>query len=451
VDFDFVYDEVDELYGSNGNPSVPPPVILKLMLLLVFYNVRSERELLDTLPERIDWLWFLGYDLDSPAPNHSVLSKARKRWGTEVFRNFFERVVWQCVEAGLVDPRKLFVDASFVDANASMESLVEIRSVKHRVHQSYGEFERRLEEKEPSHRPSFKKVNAKRVSTTDPDAAVSRDGKPKLAYKVHRAVEGGNEIITETRTTPGDTHESHVLAALLDGHAAHTGKQADTVVADAQYGTVENLLTCHERGVKTHMPHLGQAAQKRNAVRGVFGEDKFSYDAEHDVLVCPAGQPLTRQGLDLKNDSVCYGARQTSCAACPLRPQCTKNKAGRRVRRHVRQDVLDRKHKESSSTAGRRDIRTRQHLMERSFARSKRYGYDRARWRGLWRVEIQELLTCTVQNIQVLVRRMRPRPTAQAHRRRPSSWAFDVPLRCLLLLRDVLVAAARHLFVPEPA
>ncbi len=48
IDFDFVYDEVDTLYGTNGNPSVPPPVILKLMLLLLFYNVRSERELMDT-------------------------------------------------------------------------------------------------------------------------------------------------------------------------------------------------------------------------------------------------------------------------------------------------------------------------------------------------------------------------------------------------------------------
>ena len=94
VDFDFTYDEVGGLYGANGNPSVPPPVILKLMLLLVFYNVRSERELLDTLPERMDWLWFLGFDLDTLAPNHSVLSKARKRWGVEVFRSFFERVVW---------------------------------------------------------------------------------------------------------------------------------------------------------------------------------------------------------------------------------------------------------------------------------------------------------------------------------------------------------------------
>ena len=43
VDFDFMYEEVADTYGKNGNVSVPPPVVLKLMLLLFFYNVRSER------------------------------------------------------------------------------------------------------------------------------------------------------------------------------------------------------------------------------------------------------------------------------------------------------------------------------------------------------------------------------------------------------------------------
>ena len=88
IDFDFIYQEVNECYGHNGNVSVPPPVILKLMLLLIFYNVRSERELMETISERIDWLWFLGYDLDSEIPNHSVLSKARKKWGSEVLKAF---------------------------------------------------------------------------------------------------------------------------------------------------------------------------------------------------------------------------------------------------------------------------------------------------------------------------------------------------------------------------
>src|SRR5512139_3580751 len=102
IDFNFVYGKVRDLYGSNGNVSVPPPVILKLMLLLVLYNVRSERELMETVPERLDWLWFLGYDLNGEVPDHSVLSKARRRWGVELFRGFFERIVIQCVEAGLV-------------------------------------------------------------------------------------------------------------------------------------------------------------------------------------------------------------------------------------------------------------------------------------------------------------------------------------------------------------
>src|SRR5688572_19990195 len=101
VDFEFSYAEVEHLYGGVGHVSVPPPVILKLMFLLVYYNVRSERELMQTLPERLDWLWFLGFDIDTPAPDHSVLSKARRRWGPAVFRSLFERVVRQCVEAGL--------------------------------------------------------------------------------------------------------------------------------------------------------------------------------------------------------------------------------------------------------------------------------------------------------------------------------------------------------------
>lgn len=125
IDFDFIYKEVEDNYGLNGNVSVPPPVILKLMLLLVFYNVRSERELIYTLSERLDWLWFLGYDLDTEIPDHSVLSKARKRWGVEAFKGFFERVVWQCVEAGLVDGSKIFVDLSLVDANASNNSVID--------------------------------------------------------------------------------------------------------------------------------------------------------------------------------------------------------------------------------------------------------------------------------------------------------------------------------------
>src|SRR5574342_1112659 len=141
IDFDFIYAEVKDTYGSNGNVSIPPPVILKMMLLLVLYNVRSERELMETIPERLDWLWFLGYDLNWEVPDHSVLSKARKRWGVELFRRFFERVVIQCVAEGLVDGSKIFIDSSLVDANASNNSVIDTKSLKGQLHENYKKLE----------------------------------------------------------------------------------------------------------------------------------------------------------------------------------------------------------------------------------------------------------------------------------------------------------------------
>ena len=69
----------------------------------------------------------LGLDLDSEIPHHSVLSKARKRWGVELFRSFFERIVWQCVENGLVDGGKLFCDSSLVQADACVTRLSILR------------------------------------------------------------------------------------------------------------------------------------------------------------------------------------------------------------------------------------------------------------------------------------------------------------------------------------
>ena len=94
IDFTFVRAETAHSYGQNGNVSVDPAVILKLMFLLFYDNVASERELMGMVAERLDYLWFLGYGLDDLIPNHSVLSKARARWGKEVFESFL--CAWSC-------------------------------------------------------------------------------------------------------------------------------------------------------------------------------------------------------------------------------------------------------------------------------------------------------------------------------------------------------------------
>jgi transposase len=405
IDFDFSYQEVKDLYGANGNVSVPPSVILKLMLLLVLYNVRSERELMVTVPERLDWLWFLDYDLDTEIPNHSVLSKARNKWGVEVFRSFFERIVVQCVEGGLVDGSKIFMDSSLVDANASNASVIDTRNLRHQLHKNYKQLEARLEEKDESTDSSraYVKQNKRYISSTDPDAAIVNRGKPKLSYQVHRAVDGRHEIITATDATAGDINEAHLMIPLMEQHKLTTGLTADTVVADSKYGTIDNFLACRDRGIQAHMPDLRAVAAKRTAKLNIFTEEHFRYSSEEDVYYCPAGQKLTPRSLHMNRQSRDYGAPKKVCAACHMQEQCTKSKAGRTIKRHLRQDDLNNMRDASHSAKAKRDIKTRQHLMERSFARSTRYDFDRARWRGLWRMRIQEYLICAIQNIQALI------------------------------------------------
>jgi len=390
VDFDFIYQMVAPTYGVNGNVSVPPPVILKLMLLLVFYNVRSERELMTTLPERLDWLWFIDFDLDDDLPDHSVLSKARSRWGTAAFKHFFERIVCQCVAAGLVDGAKIFMDSSLIQADASNHSIINLNSLKSRLNRHYQELEARLEEL-PADWKGNGKLNRTHLSTTDPDASLVSKGKVRsqLSFKVHRAVDAETEVITATEVTSGAVNEGQLLPDLIDQHTANTASQVEVVVADSQYGTIHNYLECHDRGLEAHIPPL-KDGQVRN---GRFSDEAFTYDPKDDVYLCPAGQRLQRTRYDRNRETFQYQGQAKICQACSLRDQCTDAKTARTLRRHLRHDEIQLMRERAQSCGSQKDLRTRQHLMERSFARAVRFGFKRARWRRLWRVRIQEYLT----------------------------------------------------------
>jgi transposase len=453
IDFSFIYKEVEDTYGTKGNVSVPPPTILKLMLLFIFYNVRSERELMETIPERLDWLWFLGYNLDSSIPDHSVLSKARKRWGAEAFKNFFERVVMQCLHAGLIDGSKIFMDSSLIDADASNNSVVNTGSLKKYLNESYQELEKRLdnaedkgsastvaEQEKGSDEPKAQEnttnqekkrvslvraveerpenetqdktrnkprsnVNSTHVSTTDPDASIVRQGgKAHLSYKTHRAVDPLHEVITAVEVTPGAVNEAHKMADLIEHHEKNTDKKVTTVVADSKYGTIDNFLFCHDKGILPHIPFLKKSHEDKGSKKGIFPEDAFTYDPETDTVICPAQKRLKKRTFHKDRQSTEYVASRKDCSLCLLQSRCTKNKLGRTVHRHIHKEKLDAMVAASNTPRARRDIKTRQDLMERSFAHGTRYDFDDARWRGLWKVNIQEYLVAAIQNIQILLR-----------------------------------------------
>ena len=395
IDFSFVRAEVASLYGECGNPSVDPAVLLKLNFLLFYENVPSERQLMEQLPLRLDWLWFCGYDLDSEVPDHSVPSKARRRWGPEVFASFFARVLAQCVDAGLVDGKTVHVDASVVAGNASRDTVEPV--LRRAGKELYARLEKTAEPPADASAGNF-------TSPTDPDARLTRvKGQAVLGYKEHRVVDDASGVITVTETTGAATSEAHALPQLLDAHARAVGARAETVVADKQYGTAENYRAVENRGAEACIPH-----ERRVHPKGYFAPEEFRYDAGRDAFTCPAGQTLARWVEKPEEQRVQYKARAAVCAACAMRARCTDAKSGRRVDRHDLQDFIDRADAALSKGERRRLMARRKSVMEGSFAdAANNHGFKRARWRSLAKVHLQGLLIATVQNVRKLLRAWR--------------------------------------------
>jgi len=415
IDFSFAREEVAHCYGRNGNESVPPEAILKMMFLLFFDDIKSERELMEVIGERLDYLWFLDYSLDEKIPDHSVLSKARARWGKEVFENLFVRTVAQCVEAGLVDGSKLHVDASLIDANAAKESVIKgppqlIAALK----RAYQATESKLEE--TSTPGNYQAVNDRMMSQSDPDAALVRKGSgdSRPRYQNHRVIDDQKGVITATETTAGSIAENKKLMDLLKQHEKNTCCQVQTVVADHKYGTTENYVACQARGITTHMGDaLGKARHAQE--RTIFGDEAFTYDPVRDIYRCPAGQSLKPRRMHTIRRTIEYKAPRRVCAACVLRSQCTRSHHGRTVQRHEKQGALDVARAQAHSVAARRDRKRRQHLIERSFAdAANNHHFKRARWRRLWRQQIQDYLIVAIQNVRILLAHQNPKRSAAA-------------------------------------
>jgi hypothetical protein len=378
-----------------------------------------------------------------------------------VFETVFARGVAQCVQAGLVGGRKIHLDGSLVDANASNNSVCkgpEVLMARLRK-ELQGEMVK-LQESEaaPAAGPAdpeplpasssspapeacagagrvapdeasssappaettgaaarggtkkyYRRKNRALVSTTDSEAAVVRKGSlgPRARYKNHRAVDDRCGVITAVETTAGDVEENARLMPLIDQHEKNTSCRVEVAVADTQYGTVENFRACRQRGIVSHRANLAATQAAKSAQQGIFGIEQFVYDPPTDTYRCPAGQTLTRRKHKRQRQAYEYACAAATCHACSLRPHCTRAKppAARTIKRHYDQEVIDAAKEQSHSRAAKQDRRRRKWRMEGSFGdAATHHGFKRARWRRRWRQQVQDLLIATVQNLRTLVR-----------------------------------------------
>jgi IS5 family transposase len=402
VDFKFIRSKVADLYGTRGNKSVDPAVILKLMFLAFYENVKSERVLMSQLPLRLDWLWFCGYDIDDSTPDHSVISKARRRWGMDVFAEFFENILDQCINTGLVDGETIHVDSSMIDADASRGTLkCQFRKISNNL---YEELEGTIE-------PILPKLE-KRVSTTDPDARLGRKyGKITLGYKDHRAVDDKHGIVTATVTTPANINDEKVLTEVIDEHKANTGIKVKAVAADKAYGIGENYKHLYEQGITPCISH------KRNNSNcdPAFNNDKFLYDNERDCYICPEGRLLKRKQFSANKNSVVYNANRKTCHQCQHFKKCvTSKKSGRQIQRNLNQEYINWADNCLTKHERKRLMARRQYKAEGSFAdAANNHGFKRSRFRGIEKVQIQNVMIAAIQNLRKLMRHISRKPALQ--------------------------------------
>jgi transposase len=419
LDLRFVRDLVADTYSHTGQRSIDPEVLFKMMLIGYFYGITSERRLAEDIAVNMAYMWYLGYDVDEQTPNHSVISKARTRYGKAVFEEFFTRILAECVKAGLVRGEKVFADSTCIRADASLKSIT-LRPDAIEPSLSSKEFVDKLfadnpaeaeatptpasapssnHQNEPPPRQSYS--NKTHVSTTDPEAAIVSHGQKlplQFAYKEHFTVDSQARVITALTVTSAAIGDESQLKPLLEKQPVPIRE----VGADTKYGTCENYKYLIEHGILPSIPSW-ESGSPSNA--GRFGVKQFVYDEATDTYTCPQGKKLKRNSDTVNNNAHTYHARKKECGACPLRSKCISPKTScRHIFRQIHQTFKD-KAKEYLSTAHAQEtIRQRKMYAELINAESKtRHGLRRSMFRGLDKVSIQVLMTASVQNIKRLL------------------------------------------------
>jgi transposase len=242
-----------QLYSRVGRPSIAPERLLRALLLQVLYSVRSERLLMEQLDYNLLFRWFVGLKADDPIWDATVFTKNRQRLlDGDIARAFFERVVAQARERGLLSDEHFTVDGTLIEAWASLKSFKRTDAPPtapddpgNPTVNFHGERRR----------------NTTHSSTTDPDAQLFRKGpahEAKLYYQGHVLMENRHGLAVDGSLTPAtgfaERDQGLVMAAQLPAQA--------TLGADKSYDTrdfVDGL-----RGLNV-TPHVAQNTTKRSS------------------------------------------------------------------------------------------------------------------------------------------------------------------------------------------
>jgi transposase len=251
-----------------GRESIPPGVYFRMLLVGYFEGLDSQRAIAWRCSDSLSLRAFLGTLLDQATPDHSSLTKIRKRLPQDVHERVFVFVLKLAEERGLLAGRTVAVDSTLLEANAAMRAIVRkdtgegYRDYLKRLAAEAGVAEPTAEDLRRFDRGRKKKGSNKEwESPADPDSRIARmkDGRTHLAYKAEHVVDLDSEFVLAAEVYPADrpdpaTLVESVLAAQVNVVLAGSTQEIEEAAADKGYHKAETLAGCARWHTRTYIP-----------------------------------------------------------------------------------------------------------------------------------------------------------------------------------------------------
>ena len=252
-------------YSATGRPGVPPERLLKALLLMALYSVRSERQLCEQIDLNLLFRWFLDMQPSEEAFDATTFTKNRQRLEKHgLAKAFFDAVVAEALTRGLCSEH-FSVDGTLVESFASAKS-----------------FRPRDEDESPGDGNGFqpsnpevdfhgqKRTNETHSSRTDPEAKLYRKGRgkeAKLSHMGHAMTENRHGLVmTVTATEASGTAERKATLQMLDDLKGTHGRVPQTLGGDKGYDDGEFFQELENREIEPHIPLIAEPADPKTVV-----------------------------------------------------------------------------------------------------------------------------------------------------------------------------------------
>lgn len=398
--------ELARFYSSTGRPSIDPELMIRMLLIGYCFGIRSERRLCEEVHLNLAYRWFCRLGLDGAVPDHSTFSKNRhgRFRESDLFRRVFETVLRRCIQERLVGGEGFAVDASLIKADANRQKGIE--GDKGLPPETTGRaIDEYLAVLDDAAFGAATEVTPKFVSPSDPAArwTGAHGGQAFFAYSTNYLVDTENAIIVDVEATTA-IRQAEVLAAkrMLERARDRFNLCPKRLLGDSAYGSAEMLgWLVDQQRIEPHVTLFDRSARSD----GTFSREEFTYDAEHDIYICPGGKSLSTTGT-LVNDgaTILYRASKHDCQSCTLKSRCCPTTPARKVPRSIHEGARDLARQIATSWQGRLSRRLRKKV-EMLFAHLKRIlKLDRLRLRGPNGARDEFILAATAQNLRKLAK-----------------------------------------------